>query len=209
LHGEGKDFDVSPLGEVAAVKEITFTRLGVKDAPKSILEQAFGGSFFIQMLRILLYFGIVLSFLIFMAIFLPALARAKACAVEVNEKNSRKIKVVAFKTQQLESEASQTFAPEFDWLLNYYIEKGDMTLLMLNGIINDEMGYIRWKIPTHKYMQIRLDLLEKNVLKREGKAYVVDANFVKSVKAFGEFVIPDFENKSRTVFESGTVTELG
>jgi hypothetical protein len=82
-------------------------------------------------------------------------------------------------------------------------------LLILNGIVNDERGLTTLKIMGMGSKTMGYGVLfEKNIWKREDKGYVVDKNFAKSLKAFGEFVIPDFENKSKRAFDGGTIKEL-
>ncbi len=143
LHGEGKDFDIKPIGEVADVKEIIFEGVNSKRAPKSFWTQVLGGDLWIQIIRIPIYLGAVV--LLFFS-----LIKVVEGFDQYRGIRNRRVFVQHFKAR-----CNKAAFGEYSWVLDefvdspgiartlsIYIKSPEMAFHRLEGSNRDEADYV-------------------------------------------------------------------
>ncbi len=122
-HGEGKDFDLKPTGEIAGVKTIQFIGPNEKELPPSLWEQTFRGGVWVQLLRLLSY--LLASLLLIFLIALPSVAISSYI-----KKRRRKIQLAHYRKL-----AIPVSMPEYNWVLEAYIGYGPSVIRTINKVV--------------------------------------------------------------------------
>ena len=189
---EIQTLEVRPIGKIAGIKNIVVNSIYAESKAKSYYESAFGGSFLVQLARLLVYFIAVL--LLGAAIgFVVVVPVSKVSDLVRRSKRSKK-------SDQYRRAVDRRLSLREEYLVTQYINQS-LIYEIFSELIRSPQLQNEESIPSHPLYIARLNMsssfseqyqeLEANgLIIRDGPQINIDPNFVEHAKEFINFVSP-------------------
>jgi hypothetical protein len=187
LHKEKTVPALKPIGTIAGVGEIAFVDLNAKEKKQSLWEQVTNGTIWVQLMRAVVYFfGFICGMFV---VLIPV-----ALIGEFFGKKKRKSEVASFQ------KSASSIRPEFEWVINYYIENGSFPFGRVREYLNHpqkvyeyadnkHIGFHVGTTPRHlRFRALVYELINKKIIIRTDGKITVDEDFRKFIDEFSKFV---------------------
>jgi hypothetical protein len=134
LHGEGRDFDMSAIGEISDVK-IDFSGPNAKEIPPPFWTQVLSGNIAVHLVRLVVYaLAMLLTIIaILVGIVLPITAISDSIAKKKRKKLAKKY----------EESAPEIFR-KYSWVSDEYINFGELALITLYKVVAKPSEYVSY-----------------------------------------------------------------
>jgi LEA14-like dessication related protein len=172
LHDEKTNFDITPIGKIAGIRDITFIGLNVNEAQPSFWKRVFVGDYTVQLARVVGYSLCVVLF------FLSAMGATYVLTGAWRQKRKRRALIDAY----LITHRSK-LRPEYAWYLDSYLKMDYECLNAIPVILNEPKITLSWLLGdiyapncNHKAMFRILEQLIacKAFVEKDGECVVAD-----------------------------------